>query len=116
MKKSIQTCSVDKEKNLKGGAGTITVINFHEKEDFNGKGRLYGMSIIEPNCSIGLHTHTGDQETYFILEGTGEYNDNGEIYIVGPGDVLICKDGQSHGLRNIGDIDLRYIALILYTN
>lgn len=114
MVKNIKECSVDKINGLKDGNGITTVINIHEKEDFNEKGRLYGVSIIEVGGSIGYHTHDGDQETYFILEGKGEYNDNGKICVIGPGDVTICKNGDSHGLKNIGDVDLRYMALILY--
>lgn len=115
MRKSINDCSVDKVIGLKNGQGLTTVINFFEKENFHGKGRLYGISIIEPNGSIGIHTHTGDQEAYFILEGKGLYNDDGDEYEINPGDFLICEDGHSHGLKNIGDVDLRYVALIIYT-
>lgn len=115
MKKTVKDWSVDIHTPLKNGVGKTTVLNFHEPEDFHGTGRLYGISIIEQGGSIGIHTHDGDQETYFILEGKGEYTDNGEVYEVVPGDLLICRDGDSHGLKNIGDCDLRYVALILYT-
>lgn len=28
---------------------------------------------LEPGCSIGVHTHSGDNEMYYIYEGTGTY-------------------------------------------
>ena len=71
---------------LKGGKGHVTVVNFFEMEDFLGKGRLYGKSIIKPGNSIGYHTHEGDQEAYFILKGKALYNENGVETILEPGD------------------------------
>ena len=61
------------------------------------------------------HTHEGDNEIFYFLSGTGEYNDNGTIVEVGPGDTTICSDGELHGLKNTGDVPLEFIALILYS-
>jgi len=32
---------------------------------------------------------------------------------VEPGDVLYCDDGSGHGIKNTGDEDLVFLALIL---
>jgi len=105
----------ENQPNLRGGEGIIDIINFFDPSDFNGMGRLYGISIIHPGCSIGEHTHTEEQEAYYILEGEALYNDNGNEVILYPGDLSICKDGEFHAIRNDGASDLRYIALISYT-
>ena len=99
---------------LKGGKGHVTVVNFFEQEDFLDKGRLYGKSIIEPGNSIGYHTHQGDQEAYFIVKGKALYNDNGKEMVLEPGDLAICKDGDSHSIEAFGDENLEYIMLILF--
>lgn len=99
---------------LKDGKGYVTVINFFEPEDFLGKGRLYGKSIIKPGNSIGYHAHTGDQEAYFIIKGKALYNENGTEMILQPGDMAICRDGESHSIESAGEEDLEYIMLILY--
>lgn len=99
---------------LKGGKGYVTVINFFETEDFLGKGRLYGKSIIRPGNSIGYHTHQGDQEAYFILKGKALYKENGKDTVLEPGDLAICRDGESHSIEASGEEDLEYIMLILY--
>lgn len=99
---------------LKGGKGHVTVVNFFEMEDFLGKGRLYGKSIIKPGNSIGYHTHEGDQEAYFILKGKALYNDNGVETTLEPGDLAICREGDSHSIEAAGEEDLEYIMLILY--
>lgn len=115
MKKTVNDFKVDKTIALKDGKGLTTVLNFLDQDEFAGKGRLFGISIIEVGGSIGYHKHVGDQEAYYILEGKGFYTDNNEKYEVNPGDFLFCREGEGHSLENIGDIDLRYIALILYT-
>lgn len=100
---------------LKGGKGVVKVINFFNQEDFLGKGRLYGMSVIEPGHSIGYHQHNGDQEAYYILKGEAKYVDNGEEHLLKPGDLAICKEGDFHSIESVGEDNLEYIMLILFT-
>lgn len=107
--------SVKLEPNLKGGNGTIKVVNILEQEELFGRGRLFAVSIIPPGCSIGQHTHEGDFETYYILKGRARVNDNGVIAELRPGDTTQCRDGHFHSIENIGDIDLEYLAVILYS-
>ena len=107
--------SVKLEPNLKGGRDTVRIVNILEKEEINGLGRLFGVSIIPPGGSIGQHTHEGDFETYYILKGRARVNDNGNVAELGPGDMTQCNDGQFHSIENIGDVDLEYLAVILYT-
>ena len=83
-------------------------------EELYGKGRLFNHMILAPGNSIGEHTHEGDNEIYYILSGTGTYNDNGTYMKIGPGDTTVCNDGELHGLVNDGDEPIELIALILY--
>lgn len=115
MIKKAHELRLKEEPNLKGGKGTIKVINFLEENESNGIGRLFGVSIIPVGCSIGYHRHMGDNEVYYFLKGTAKVCDNGKEDILVPGDCMVCFDGNSHGIENIGDTDLEYIALILYT-
>jgi mannose-6-phosphate isomerase-like protein (cupin superfamily) len=103
------------EPNLKGGRGTVRIINIVENGALYGRGRLFGVSIIPPGGSIGQHAHQGDFETYYILKGRARVNDNGTVSELGPGDMTQCGDGDFHSIENIGDCDLEYIALILFT-
>ena len=107
--------TVTLEPNLKGGNGTIRIVNILNKEEMNGLGRLFAVSIIPPGCSIGQHTHEGDFETYYILKGRARINDNGTVAELEPGDMTQCGDGHFHSIENIGDVDLEYLAVILYT-
>ena len=97
------------------GIGEITVRSLlNGPEEMENKGRVFGHTTVYPGSKIGLHTHKGDAETYYILSGHGKYNDNGTIVTVHPGDTTICNDGELHGLVNDGTEPLEFIALILY--
>ena len=100
---------------IRGGKGEVEQHKILESvEELYGKGRLFNEMIVEPGNSIGEHKHEGDNEIFYFLEGTCEYNDNGTVVELGPGDTAICNDGELHGLVNTGDVPLRFIALILY--
>ena len=69
---------------------------------------------LEPGCSLGFHMHYGESETYYILTGEGEYNDNGTSWRhVKAGDITFTPDGRGHGLANTGNTDLVFMARII---
>ena len=47
------------------------------------------------------------------MTGHGTYDDNGEKQPANPGDLFLCKDGDAHGIKNTGDEELTFMALIL---
>lgn len=100
---------------IRGGNGEAEMhkLLFGEEEMY-GKGRMFNHMVLAPGNSIGEHTHSGDNEVFYFLKGSGEYNDNGTVVTVGPGDVTICNDGELHGLVNNGSEPIELIALILY--
>ena len=63
--------------------------------------------LLEPGSSIGIHAHSGDEEIYYIISGTGMMQVDGEEKKVQAGDVVLTKSGSSHGLRNDSTEDLR---------
>lgn len=94
-------------------------VRFHHllagPEEMNDKGRLFSHAIVEPGCSIGYHVHENESEIYYILRGTGEYNDNGKTSVVKAGDVTITAAGEGHSIDNIGEEPLEIIALIVFS-
>lgn len=98
-----------------GGAGLAHMRQIlNGAEEMYGKGRVFNHLFLAPGAEIGWHVHHGDGETYYILKGRGEYNDNGTPVQVGPGDMTFVDDGEGHALRALGDEALEAIALILY--
>ena len=78
------------------------------------KGRVFSHAVLKPGCEVGWHIHQGEGETYYILKGVGTYNDDGTTLEVFPGDVTFTDSGQGHAIKNNGEEDLEFIALILY--
>ena len=72
-----------------------------------------GKVTLKPNCELGHHEHHGETEAYYILSGTGMYDDDGKAVPIEAGDVTFCEDGKGHGVKNTGSEDLEFIALIL---
>lgn len=99
---------------LRGGEGYVLANVILPLEMMGDKGRLFNHMRLEKNCEVGYHIHEGDTETYYILSGEGEYNDNGEVVTVRAGDVTFTDDGEGHSLINRKDEPLEAIALILY--
>jgi len=54
--------------------------------------------------------HHPNSEWLFIQSGRLEYNDNGRMVAVGPGDIVFSASNVSHGLNNVGITDASYIV------
>ena len=100
---------------MMGGEGSVHMEQILSAEEMMGKARLFNRVTLRPDCSIGTHTHRGDNECYFILSGTGTYQEDGVEKTVEPGSITYTRDGHSHSLKNTGEEDLVFIALILYS-
>ncbi|MCI8631960.1 MAG: cupin domain-containing protein [Lachnospiraceae bacterium] len=96
-----------------GGKGNVVLKHLLDEKQLNGKCGLYAEVTIAPGCSLGYHEHHHESETYFIIKGQGNYNDNGSIRPVKAGDVTFTPDGCGHGIENTGDEDLVFMALII---
>lgn len=100
---------------LFGGEGSVIMKRLlNGPEEMNNKGRVFNLLTINPGCSLGLHTHTGETETYYILSGSGVYHDDGVDIDVHPGDVCFCNDGQTHGIKAL-DEPIELVAMVLYS-
>lgn len=97
-----------------GGYGEILVRNLLEgPEEMYDRGRVFAHTTVFAGSAIGYHVHNNESETYYILKGSGTYNDNGTKVEVHPGDVFFCGSGEGHGIE-AGEENIEMIALILY--
>lgn len=99
--------------NMCDGDGYVIIKELLDEQKLNGKCRLYAEVTLEQGCSLGYHEHHGESETYYILSGRGEYNDDGILRSVYAGDVTFTPSGKGHGLKNTGETDLVFMALII---
>ena len=102
-------------KNKAGGKGEIFITHLLTPEEMVGKCGMFAKVRIPVGASLGVHQHVGTNETYHLLQGKGLYTDNGKTYEVKAGETTFCADGDTHGIENIGDEDLIFIALIIVT-
>lgn len=64
---------------------------------------------IEPGGEQRVHSHAPEQ-IYFILEGVGLMSVGAETEQVAAGDCILVPSEAPHGLRNNGDVILRYFS------
>jgi mannose-6-phosphate isomerase-like protein (cupin superfamily) len=96
----------------RGGTGHVDVIHFAEKTDTKGI-RLLAEMTVPPGSGFGYHEHVGEAEYFLIISGTGTVNDNGTEVPVGPGDLALVRNGESHCIRNTGTVPLVFHAIIV---
>ena len=110
-----EECKIEYREHMRDGNGTVEITNFIEgPQELCDKGRLFSKISLKPGCSIGYHVHEKDSELFYILQGSAEYNDNGELRTVSAGDVTICPAGSGHGIENKTDELVELVAVIVY--
>ena len=103
-----------KKEHMFGGAGYVMMNMILDEKQLNGKCRIYAEVTIKQGHELGYHVHQGDAESYFILSGEAEYNDNGVIHKLKPGDSTYTPTGMGHSITNKCKEDLKFMALIIY--
>lgn len=98
--------------NVCGGEGRMIRDRLNLTDKLGGICDYVVCNSLEPGCSIGQHTHTGETETYYITRGTGAYTEDGVEYAVKAGDVLFCPDGGTHAIANNGEDLLSFVVVI----
>ena len=107
---------VDMMSHVQKGEGIIARRQYLLPEDAYGSGRLFAVFNLEPGDSIGYHQHQGEFELYYILKGQAKVRDNEKEYLLEEGDMMQCKDGDSHSIEAVGEESLEFMALILFPN
>ena len=67
---------------------------------------------LEHGASIGLHTHEGNSEIVFILEGKGKMLCDGRYEELSAGSCTYCPEGHEHSLINDSMGDLIFFAVV----
>jgi len=78
--------------------------------DFNTL-RLHISEIAPGTSAHAPHTHAG-VEAFYVLEGYGTIDVEGERHALGPNDAIILDPTKLHGLTNTGDTPMRYVVII----
>lgn len=85
---------------------------FVDKEFLDG--RTLKMSVVKPHAATHPpHLHEED-EFFFVLEGTAEFHLDGLTKMGTPYSSFYCPPNTVHGIRNIGDTELKYLVIKKY--
>jgi len=105
---------VVEESAVLGGTGTEIqrAVFDYDSPDLPRNCELFMEVEYPPGTGAGYHKHEGNGEIYYILEGTAHYCDDGEEFVLGPGDSAVCYDGHSHSIRNEGPGSMRFLAVM----
>ncbi|MCX7797470.1 MAG: cupin domain-containing protein [Melioribacter sp.] len=85
---------------------------FVDKEFLDG--RTIKLSVVAPHSATHApHRHKED-EFFFVIEGTAEFFLDGETKIVNAYSSFYCPPNSLHGIRNVGDKELKYLVIKKY--
>ena len=69
----------------------------------------YGVNTLQPGDNVELHFHDCN-EFWIIIEGRGVAMSEGTTYELGPGDMLLTKQGDEHSL----EVTEKMVAVYFY--
>ena len=105
--------AVVKAEGAYGGAGYILKEALITEAQMGEHCTMFHNVTIPVDCELGYHEHHGNTEAYYMLTGKGLYTDDDKQYEIEAGDVVFCEEGHGHGLKNTGDVDITFVALVL---
>ncbi len=57
------------------------------------------------------HSHVGNDEAYFVLDGTVEFHVSGDVFPGTSGTFVLVPAGEAHTFGNAGDVAARLLVL-----
>lgn len=106
--------AAEENANMRGGDGTV-VRHVCALPRMPENAKLFQEIVLNPGCSIGLHSHSGEYEIFYFMTGEITLHDNGEEKLMHPGDFSICYDGETHGIANYTQEPASVFAAIIKT-
>lgn len=104
---------IELKKNMREGAGEITIRHYFKKEEIKADCRLCAELTIPPGAGIGLHEHSHEDELFIIQQGKGIISEGTNEIEVEAGDAILTGKGASHSIRNTGSVGLLVTAVIM---
>ena len=66
---------------------------------------------LAPEIGVPRHTHTREDETYYVISGELEVIVGGQVFVLRPGDSLMAPRDICHQLRNSGKAPNHYLLI-----
>lgn len=95
---------------MKGGTDTA---NLNKVTNLPQNLNVYARITLEQGASIGLHTHTEDEEIIYVLKGNPKIIDDGNEQRLKVGDINICLKNHSHTVINDLEETTELLAVVV---
>ncbi len=100
---------------IKLNATDSTVVKSNEIYDVidntNLNNLVVSKTILHPGKETGGHNHSGQEEVYIFMKGSGKMVVGTETYIVNEGSIILIPDGDFHKVWNEGNEDLNFVCV-----
>ena len=76
-----------------------------------GNNLVLSSTFLRANQKTNGHTHKGQEEVYFFVDGEGEMQIDDERFPVTAGDVICIEDGEFHRVFNNSHLGLYFVCV-----
>jgi mannose-6-phosphate isomerase-like protein (cupin superfamily) len=97
-------------RNEHGGKCQIHFRRLWSAADFEAPIDFVDFTVVPPQSTIGLHSHYGNEEAYFVASGSPLVKVEGDQRRLSKGDVAVVRSGQSHELINDTSEDVEVLV------
>ena len=95
----------------RGGQGTAMYRRALDPSVFLTNWSYVDHLVLPPGASEGLHRHTGVEEVYYVINGSGEVTVGAETSPIEKGDGVPLQLNDAHAFRNTGSGDLEFMII-----
>ena len=74
-------------------------------------GLVVSSTLLNPFKQTTGHNHSGQEEVYFFVDGSGQMEIDDNKFDVKAGDVICIEDGEFHKVHNTGHFGLYFVCV-----
>ena len=75
------------------------------------KNLIVSKTVLHAGKETSGHNHSGQEEVYIFMKGTGKMEIDDRMFDVKPGDVVLIEDGEFHRVHNNGSSILEFVCV-----